>query len=460
MTSPDPKNNGINVPTIVLGVAILAFACVICGTGLALMETLTPIKPFTTFFARAFGGEVSGQNRAGEVIDISQAATFTPTITPIPSDTPTPEPTATATDTPTPTDTPLPTSTDTPIPPTDTPTPPEPPTDTPTPTVTSTPTNTITPTATNTRPPNRTATAVAAATAAAQPTATPRPIQAARLSGKLAFPVFDPSSGTYSVQMANADGSGLRTLIDEASAPALSPNGQQIVFRRWKNDERGLEVMNLGGGGFQRLTTYLEDGSATWSNDGGNLAFFSRRESDRQPRVYRYGLHSGGEQVITQNFAAVYGQMPSFLPDGRIVYRATFPELGIGLMNGDGSNFRLLAADGSATTPVASPDGRFIVFMTARDGNWELYRVGVDGSGLRRLTNNGSSDGQPAWSPDGSSIAFTSDRGGQWAIWAMNADGSNQRQLFVLPGPPGGRVSGEPEFVGLGWEEERISWSR
>jgi hypothetical protein len=66
-----------------------------------------------------------------------------------------------------------------------------------------------------------------------------------------------------------------------------------------------------------------------------------------------------------------------------------------------------------------------IVFVSARDGNNEIYTTNADGSNITRLTNDPGNDGQPAWSPDGTRIAFTSDRGGSFEIYIMNADGSN-----------------------------------
>jgi TolB protein len=80
--------------------------------------------------------------------------------------------------------------------------------------------------------------------------------------------------------------------------------------------------------------------------------------------------------------------------------------------------------------PVFSPDGSRIVFVSTRDGNSEIYVMNVDGSGVRRLTNNAAADAVPTWSPTGAQIAFTSDRGGTPQIYVMNAaDGSNLRKI-------------------------------
>jgi TolB protein len=86
--------------------------------------------------------------------------------------------------------------------------------------------------------------------------------------------------------------------------------------------------------------------------------------------------------------------------------------------------------------------------MSNRTGNWEIYLMDLDGTGLRRLTDNESIDGLPTWSPNGRSIAFVSDQGGSWAVWVMNADGSSRRRLFAIGGAG----------LASNWQHEQISW--
>jgi len=66
--------------------------------------------------------------------------------------------------------------------------------------------------------------------------------------------------------------------------------------------------------------------------------------------------------------------------------------------------------------------------------NANIYVVNSDGTGIRRLTNDLTYEGQPSWSPDGSRIAFVyvKDEGDGYSnyhIYIMNADGSNWAQL-------------------------------
>src|SRR5207237_1677568 len=76
-----------------------------------------------------------------------------------------------------------------------------------------------------------------------------------------------------------------------------------------------------------------------------------------------------------------------------------------------------------------SPDGTQLAFASFRDGNWEIYVVNANGSGLTRLTNATGTDEHPRWSPDGASILFTSNRDGNSEVYVMAANGTSQTNL-------------------------------
>jgi hypothetical protein len=188
------------------------------------------------------------------------------------------------------------------------------------------------------------------------------------------------------------------------------------------------------------------------------VATWVRHEANRLPYLY----YTEGTQPwpLQREASPVVGQSPSWLPDGRILYSGCLgDDCGILVTRADGSGPRQVAAGSGETNPEASPDGRQVVFMSQRDGNWEIYAVNVDGTGLRRLTQDRANDGLPTWSPDGRYIAFVSDRDGPWAIWIMRPDGADPRRLFELGGPLDGRVQDAAPHENQGWVEERISWS-
>jgi Tol biopolymer transport system component len=58
-----------------------------------------------------------------------------------------------------------------------------------------------------------------------------------------------------------------------------------------------------------------------------------------------------------------------------------------------------------------SADNEWIAFVSDRDGNEEIYRMKVDGSGVERLTDDPARDIHPYFSPDGNRVLFNSTRG-------------------------------------------------
>jgi TolB protein len=116
-------------------------------------------------------------------------------------------------------------------------------------------------------------------------------------------------------------------------------------------------------------------------------------------------------------------------------------------MDPDGSNVvRLTDNPAQDLDPAWSPDGEHILFVSNRDdpdpddyqspdNKWEIYVMEVDGSNQTRLTNNLAFDIAARWSPDGRQIVFVSTRNGDFGdfrdirIYVMDADGSNPVRL-------------------------------
>jgi Tol biopolymer transport system component len=78
-----------------------------------------------------------------------------------------------------------------------------------------------------------------------------------------------------------------------------------------------------------------------------------------------------------------------------------------------------------ATEPSFSPDGKTIVFQRLGSG---LFRMNVDGTGLKRLTSH-ARDAYPVFSSDGKKIAFIRLRGTDWRLHVMSATGAGERLL-------------------------------
>jgi dipeptidyl aminopeptidase/acylaminoacyl peptidase len=88
--------------------------------------------------------------------------------------------------------------------------------------------------------------------------------------------------------------------------------------------------------------------------------------------------------------------------------------------SGGASKMPLVVGPTIDHSPSLSPDGKWVAFVSSRDGNSEIYLVGSNGENLERLTQNPAEDWMPTWSPDGTVIAFTSNRDGDHEIYTLD----------------------------------------
>jgi hypothetical protein len=360
--------------------------------------------------------------------------------------------------------------TPTPAPPTPTPTP------TPSPTPTATPTSSPTPaplsttqaealtSTTGLRPtktPTATPTPTPTPTPSPTPTQTPAPaapsVAALSLHGVIAYPAFNPKTGTYDLYFGDVATGQTRLYRTAASQPAFNANGSRIAFLSWAGESRGLVTDSVNGGAFIRITNAPEDQLPTWSPDGNTILFFSRRTGDRRSQLYH--TQANVEFLDSEAQFVSEGEYPTWGLNGQVIFRG-WGNLGSGLRlaSADFAQVSDLTLIESETAPALSPDGQQVAFMERRGDDWDIYLINADGSDLRRLTTDPALNGLPAWSPDGQAIAFVSDRQGVWSIWVMSPDGSNQKQLFTMEGSPDGKVLFEEHNSG-GWLQERISWA-
>ena len=93
-------------------------------------------------------------------------------------------------------------------------------------------------------------------------------------------------------------------------------------------------------------------------------------------------------------------------------------QLDIRVMNADGSGKRRLTDNGAANFgPYFFPDGERVIFasnLEDPDGReFDLYSIRTDGTGLERITWSADFDGFPMFDSDGSRLVFASNRGNE-----------------------------------------------
>ncbi|HSE92906.1 MAG TPA: Tol-Pal system beta propeller repeat protein TolB, partial [Methylomirabilota bacterium] len=124
---------------------------------------------------------------------------------------------------------------------------------------------------------------------------------------------------------------------------------------------------------------------------------------------------------------------PVWSPDGRslafLSYRNGYPDLFRAFPYERRPDQTLAAFSGINSSPAWSPDGRSLALTLSKDGNPEVYVLTLATGAFRRLTRHAGIDTEPTWSPSGREIAFISDRVGVPHVYVMDAEGANVRQL-------------------------------
>ncbi len=277
---------------------------------------------------------------------------------------------------------------------------------------------------------------------------------ATQLAGRIAYPILNGSSqrfDTYVYQVASGD---RWPYLPGARQPAFSYGGYLLV----NGDGPGAEsLMRMEGDGSNQrpISVHPEDAHPHWSPSSASIVFDSVLTGDGRYRIY-YQADANTQQepsVLLYAGRELFGRYPLFLDNWRIAYNGCDGWEG-------GSRCGIYTVDTAGSQPTRATDqagdiptdnlGSQILFTGNRDGNWDVYMVNGDGSGLQRLTDNPGRDGLATASPDNRSIAFVTDREGVWAVYVMNSDGSGQRKLFDLEG---GYGSGDRD-----WLQERLSW--
>jgi Tol biopolymer transport system component len=92
--------------------------------------------------------------------------------------------------------------------------------------------------------------------------------------------------------------------------------------------------------------------------------------------------------------------------------RFRVPEFGLFIADADGKTVPLTDGSHYDNFPAWSPKGDVIIFTSDRAGDFQLFTVRPDGTGIRQLTDTPGINAHSVWSPDGEWVAFASGRMG------------------------------------------------
>lgn len=250
---------------------------------------------------------------------------------------------------------------------------------------------------------------------------------------------------------------GLRlvsTFSGEHWGASFSPDGNLIAFLKDVDGVPQVWVKNLAEGDPIQVTSGdVPAGRLVWSPLNDRIVF-SR---------FRAGLWSVPPLGGPARRILEFGDAPTFSADGK---RLVFTQgMAIWVANADGSDAHEVpdvprSPWNGERFPALSPDGRTIAFFHPVEAPiWgDIWVVPVAGGQARQLTFDSCESGWPSWTPDGKSIVFSSARAGSLTLWRVPAAGGTPSPLTT-----GAGEDTEPDISADGgtllYSTQRKSWS-
>ena len=189
------------------------------------------------------------------------------------------------------------------------------------------------------------------------------------------------------------------------SHPRVSPDGRTVAVQV-NRDGRDIWIYDAERGTRVRLTVGGNNSSPVWTPDGERITFASDRSGGSRNLYWKPADGSGEAQVLLTRETSLYPF--SWSPDGKtlaFVDWLGFNNRDIWTLSEEGDATPFIATSFNENTPMFSPDGRLLAYVSNESGNDEVYVQPYPGPGGKwPISKDGGAD--PRWSHDGRELFY------------------------------------------------------
>ncbi len=231
----------------------------------------------------------------------------------------------------------------------------------------------------------------------------------------------------------------------------VSPQGRLVVA----SDRSGnwdIWTLSSNGGEMEQLTTDpAVDAGPRWKPDGSEVAFHSSRTGHRE--IWALPAAGGPARQLTRSEEESWN--PIWSPDGlEIVAQRTD---GLVVFPAQGGPARRVVDYLTGASADWSPDGRWLVYPTIRDGTRQVLRIPASGGSAERISKRLVTT--PRWSKDGTLIYGIGLDEDANAIWELSVATKREQPIAALTGRRGRLgthgLATDGRRVYFLWEESR-----
>ena len=190
-----------------------------------------------------------------------------------------------------------------------------------------------------------------------------------------------------------------------------------------------LEILDVEQG-TRRVIYNVTDSlqAPNWTRDGKALIY------NRNGRLYRFDLKKETPTEINTDFAIRNNNDHVLSFDGKMLAISHHVaeeqnQSNVFTVPTKGGTPKRITTRGPSYLHSWSPDDKWLLYTGGRDGEFDIYKISVDGGEETNLTKTAGLDDGPEYTPDGKYIYFNSTRSGLMQLWRMKPDGSEQTQV-------------------------------